>query len=573
MQSVFFIDLCDFIPFSVILLEKSVSIRLTRIREGSNICKKYQESDTMKDNQPYPLYQMYEITDLKDLIDRQVKIHPQAPAFQWKSHKDINTKTRTEFQQDIKASINWFKHHNIHHETIAIIASNSYAYLVLFFGIVLSGNIAAPIDKEASLEDMHYMLALSDTDKVFYEEEKEWPQGIEAFSVSTLDEMIREGKNDPDTYDAIEIDPETVCAYFFTSGTTGHPKAVMLTHKNLATDINKACKNFVLTGDTVSVLPFHHCFGLITAIFKVFNYGKKTYINTSLRRVQKTLQEQKPQTIFLVPLFVETFHKRIWTEIRKEHPEEKVRKMMQHSEQLLKVGIDVRKKMFKGIQDVFGGNLQYIICGGAFLDNSYIEDFHAWGITILNGYGITECSPVVAVNRNHFIKKGSVGQVLEGVQVRINENDEVCIKSDIVMKGYYGNEEETEKVLQDGWFNTQDIGYLDEDNFLFLNGRKKNLIILSNGENVSPEQIEMNLSKHEEIEEIVVYARNNQLWAAIYPQNQEEKTGKEIDRIIQKYNEDNPMAKRIVHYRLRSTPFEKTPTKKIIRSKAIGEEQ
>lgn len=149
----------------------------------------------MKDNKPYPLYQMYEITDLKDLIDRQVKIHPQAPAFQWKSHKDLKTKTRTEFQQDIKACLNWFKHHGIHHKTIAIIASNSYAYLVLFFGIVLSGNIVAPIDKEASIEDIRYMLDLSDTNKVFYEEEKEWPQGIKAFSIDSLDVMIQEGKN------------------------------------------------------------------------------------------------------------------------------------------------------------------------------------------------------------------------------------------------------------------------------------------------------------------------------------------------------------------------------------------
>lgn len=244
---------------------------------------------------------------------------------------------------------------------------------------------------------------------------------------------------------------------------------------------------------------------------------------------------------------------------------------MQRAEQLLKLDIDFRRKIFKKIIDELGGNLQYVICGGAFLDQDIIDDFHAWGITVLNGYGITECSPVVAVNRNHFIKKGSVGQVLEDVEIRISPDGEICVKGDLVMQGYFNDPQATAQVLQDGWFNTRDLGTIDSDRFLFLTGRGKNLIILSNGENVSPEQIEMVLSRHDEIAEVVVFAKNSQLCAAIYPDPALDRPQEKIEKIVARYNEQQPAAKQIARTMLRSEPFEKNASQKIVRSKATGE--
>lgn len=528
----------------------------------------------MKKNKPYPLYQLHEISDLKELIDYQAQIHPQAPAFQWKTRKEKFTRTRKEFQNDIRRLVNSFAERNIENETIAIIGENSYMYLVVFFAIVISGNIAVPIDKDASKEDIVNMLRLARAGQVIYssgydEFVSSLPQPIQAVSIDQLSETYPKAANDH--YDPITIDPDAICAYFFTSGTEGFPKAVMLSHRNMAFDINKACRNFVLEGDTVSFLPFHHCFGLITAIFKVFNYGKTTFIDSSLRRIQKTLKEEKPQTIFVVPLFLETFHKRIWTTIRKEGAEARIRRSMQRAEQLLKLDIDFRRKLFKKIIDELGGNLQYVICGGAFLDQDIIDDFHAWGISVLNGYGITECSPVVAVNRNHFIKKGSVGQVLEDVEIRISPDGEICVKGDLVMQGYFNDPQATAQVLQDGWFNTRDLGTIDSDRFLFLTGRGKNLIILSNGENVSPEQIEMVLSRHDEIAEVVVFAKNSQLCAAIYPDPDLDRPQEKIEEIVARYNEQQPAAKQIARTMLRSEPFEKNASQKIVRSKATGE--
>lgn len=180
------------------------------------------------------------------------------------------------------------------------------------------------------------------------------------------------------------------------------------------------------------------------------------------------------------------------------------------------MNIDLRSKLFASIISEFGGNLQYIICGGAYLDIKYVKWFRSMGIEVLNGYGITECSPVIAVNRNNYKKDSSVGQVIKGGKVKIVDN-EILFKDNSVMLGYYKDTETTDMVLKKGWFYTGDYGYLDVDNFLFITGRKKNLIILSNGENVSPEVIESELLHEEGVCEVIVYAKDNKIMASIYP--------------------------------------------------------
>ena len=238
---------------------------------------------------------------------------------------------------------------------------------------------------------------------------------------------------------------------------------------------------------------------------------------------------------------------------------------MRISDALLRIGIDLRKRLFREVLASFGGNLEYIICGGAPLDARYVKEFRSFGIEILNGYGTTECSPVAAVNRNHYHKDGTVGLPLPDSEVRIAEDGEVLIRGDHVMLGYYHDEESTKAVLRDGWYATGDLGGLDEDGFLTLYGRKKNLIVLSNGENVSPEELEERLYRIDGIEEVLVSGEDGVIAAEIYASPQTEEVKKEIDIAVSSLNRTLPAYKRIVRLRFRDTPFEKTTTRKIKR--------
>ena len=237
----------------------------------------------------------------------------------------------------------------------------------------------------------------------------------------------------------------------------------------------------------------------------VLNYGQAIYINKSLKLVKKNMQEFGPQTMFLVPMFVEFFHRQIWNEIEKKGKTAAFKGLMKSTDLLLKTGVDVRRKTYGQILNAFGGNLEYIICGGAPLNPMYVKEFRSWGIEILNGYGSTECSPVTAVNRPLHHKDGSVGLVVPGSEVKTTEDGEICFRAGYVMKGYYKNPEATAEAIEDGWFHTGDLGYVDDDGFVFLTGRKKNLIILSNGENISPEELELDFSRDPGVQEVLVY--------------------------------------------------------------------
>jgi long-chain acyl-CoA synthetase len=281
--------------------------------------------------------------------------------------------------------------------------------------------------------------------------------------------------------------------------------------------------------------------------------------------VQKDIQTSKPQTMFLVPLFVETFSHQIWDNARKNGKEKTLKIMMKISDFLLKLGIDIRGICFKSVQQAFGGNLQYIISGGAKLNVQYIKEFRSWGIEILNGYGTTECSPCVAVNRNFYHKDGTVGLPLPNLKVKINEDGEVLIKGTPVMLGYYKDEKSTSEVLKDGWYSTGDIGFLDNDGFLTLTGRKKNLIILSNGENISPEELETDLLQDRAVREVIVYEINGAITAEIYPSEAYINNNAYFATLRKSINKNRPLYKQIGKIVLRDTEFPKNTSGKIIR--------
>lgn len=535
-------------------------------------------------NRPYALYELPQIDDLKDMILQKKKANPDKIAFSFSKGKNIISKTYADVYEDVCSLGTWLCSKDFHRKHIAVIGENSYEWLVAFFAITCGGNVAVPIDKELPENEIARLLDKADVEVIFYSKSYREPvsnaveilkKQISIYCMSDMQEYIDIGKEElrlgENSFLEYKIDRKQLCCIMFTSGTSGSSKGVMLSHENIAEDINSSCKLFVLKGNTIAVLPFHHAFGLIVAVFMVFNYGYTVYINRSLKTIQRDLQMAKPQTMFLVPLFVETFHKQIWMNAKKDGKEKLLHRMIKISDFLLKCGIDVRKKIFTSVRNAFGGETEYIICGGASLGTQYIEEFRSFGIEILNGYGTTECSPCAAVNRNFYHKDGTVGIAVPDIDVKISDSGEVLVKGSIVMQGYYKDDRATKEVINNGWYKTGDLGYLDDEGFLTLTGRCKNLIILSNGENVSPEELEADFLKYEEVQEVLVYEENGIIITEIYPDEEyRKKIGEEnlqeyFDKICKEINSKRPLYKQVGKVRLRDSEFEKNTSKKILR--------
>ena len=296
--------------------------------------------------------------------------------------------------------------------------------------------------------------------------------------------------------------------------------------------------------------------------------GYKTYINNNLRTVLKDINTLKPKHISVVPLFADTFYKGIWKNAKKTGKDKILKVMLKVSNALRKVGIDLRRVLFKSVIDAFGGNLEMLIVGGAPLDLKIAKGFEDLGITVIGGYGITECSPIISTDRNKDYKFGSAGLPIPGVGVKVDNPDEkgegeILVKGPIVMLGYYNNPEATAEVFDGDWFRTGDIGKIDDEGFIFITGRKKNIIITPNGKNVYPEEIEAVIQKVEGVGEVVVFGDDDVICAEIYTELVDEKDRIKAD--VQALNKDLPSYKQIQKVIFRDTEFEKTTTKKIKR--------
>ncbi len=532
-------------------------------------------------NKAYPYYEQPEIRDLKDLLTVKAEAQPDKPAFIYPEKDGDVTKTYGQLFEDVKALGTWMNQKKLWGKNIAIVGENSYPWIVTFFASILGGNIAVAIDKSLPEEEIQTLMKTGEVTVVFvsetHKEKIKEKRGRRIYTFGEFDQMLEEGRKQLEKgktdFLRYEIDPEKTAAILFTSGTSGASKGVELSNKNIEFEINNTCKLFRLDGPVLAVLPFHHAFGLVVGILMVLYYGQTVYINKSLKKVKSDMQNFAPQTMFLVPMFVEFFHRQIWAEIRKRGKEKALRTLMKSTNLLLKAGIDVRKKSYASIQEVFGGHLQYIISGGAPLDPQYVKEFRTWGIEILNGYGTTECSPCTAVNRPHHHLDGSVGQIVPGLDVRVTDEGEIVFRGDLVMKGYYKNPEATAEVLKDGWYHTGDLGYVDEDGFIVLTGRKKNLIILSNGENISPEELEMDLSHDDAVAEVLVYDEQSKIVAEIYPDEEHRGDIAYFEKLKDKVNKGRPLYKQITKVKLRDEEFIKNASMKIVRQKNIFPQQ
>lgn len=487
----------------------------------------------------------------------------------------------------------------------AIIGETSPYWYIAYLATLCTGGVAIPLDKELALAEIENFLVRSEAEvivfslsfeKKFTEMAARHPE-IEFVPMDTCEtegyglsmkEIVAAGDGHPDAF--VEPDLEKMSIMLFTSGTTGTSKCVMLSQHNLCSAINAACGSVYFFPDDVllSVLPVHHTYELCCTLSGM-NYGMRVAINDSLRHVLRNINRFKPTALVLVPLFMNTMEKKIWDELRKKKLDGVIRKLMAASNGMRKIGIDMRRTLFAAVINSFGGRLKKIICGGAALNQEVAKTFRNLGIEVWEGYGITECSPLVAVDVYYAPKPGSVGLPVSCCTVRIDafetneagyEVGEICVKGDNVMLGYYGDEEETAKVFtEDGYFRTGDIGYLDEDGYLYITGRQKSVIVLENGKNVFPEEIEEHLEPMEEIAECVVVGRTAEdtgvvtLVALIYPDRTkfpEGATNEEIhDALKAKINAVN---KELVSYKqirqieIRDTEFEKTTTRKIRRN-------
>ena len=521
-------------------------------------------------NRSYPLYDVPALSDIPAMIREKAENNPDQVIFRFRKGRDgTGTKTYREVYTDVLRLASWMFRTHGSGRHFAVIGENSYEWLLAFFAALASGNVAVPVDKDLPAGEIAWMLRKAEVSVAFvsntYEDQLSEAEGVETVTFRALKSLQGDRWED---FAFVSPVPESAACIFFTSGTSGCSKGVLLTHGNLASDVFLAARNVdLLGGPTVAVLPFHHAFGLVSAVLDSYFLNVEIFLNRSLKHVKEDLLLARPKVLFLVPLFVEVFHRQILDGIRKGGKEKKVRIGLRCINALLKAGIDIRRRLFREVLDAFGGDLQLIVCGGARLDPVYPKAFRDFGIDVLNGYGATECSPVIAVNRNHYQRDGSVGPALPGVGIRISGEGEVLIRGPIVMKEYYRDPEETALALRDGWYATGDLGYVDRDGFLFLTGRLKNLIILGNGENISPEELENDFGADPGVAAVMVCERDNSIVAEIFPQEGYLGNQAYFDTLMHKVNEGRPLYKQVTRVILRDQDFVRNTVRKIVRYK------
>ena len=556
-------------------------------------------------NKNYEYNETVKIETIKEMLDLAVKEAGKNIAFEYRNGEEIVKVTYEEFQKDTYylgtalSTINMLQNH------IAIIGDNSYEWLTTYLTVLKSNGVLVPLDKELTSKEMINVLKSSESEVLFYsikyekyiEDLKKALPNIKyyiCFEKEQDDEnslsyskLMEKGKKEYEagntTY--IEIEHEdTNCLKLlvYTSGTTGDPKGVMLTEHNLVSAVYYGLQVAEVKTRCLSVLPYHHTYEAVVGILVHLHHHSTICINDSLKNVLKNLQTFKPDYIYLVPAFTEVFYKNIWANAKKTGKDKLLKIMIPVSNALRKVGIDLRRKLFKSIHEAFGGNLEEIICGGAPIRPEIGKFFNDIGVMLLNGYGISECSPLVSVNRPRFNDSSTVGVILPCCEVKIeNPNEdgdgEIWVKGDIVMMGYYKDPERTEKVLKDGWFNTEDYGKINKKGQLVINGRKKNVIVLNNGKNIYPEEIENYVLRVPYVQETIVKAIKNEigqeisLCAEVFLNQEklEELQIKDVEETLKKditkVTRELPSYKHITKVEIRKTEFIKTTTNKIKR--------
>lgn len=515
--------------------------------------------------------------NIRTLWDNTAKSFENLPAVRWLNKKEIQEATYgklNDLVKNIRAGLFSTGFSEAH---VALIGESSLQWIASYLAVVTGNNIAVPLDALLPAEDLIDLLNRSESQVLFLSPKlaalaepalKACPMlkqiwllqdtyelSIPNANIGALPELADLGKN---KVDVLGSNADSLATIIYTSGTTGKSKGVMLTQRNLFDNVKNV--DYVVDPGCVmmSVLPIHHAYCLVMDWLKGFSLGAIVCINDSFMHMVRNMHIYKPSVILMVPLMIESIYKRL-AAANEQYAGADEATMAQ-----------VRASVY---ENVFGGNLKIIFTGGAHLDPFYIDEFAKYGIDIFEGYGMSECSPVITTNTVDCHKPGSIGKPLANVEIKF-EDGEILVRGTSVMKGYYKMPEETEAAFTDGWLHTGDKGYLDEDGYLFINGRVKNLIIMSNGENISPEEIENKLSLNPLISEVIVAGNGTGLTAHIYPdQDVIERRGltdaevhTTLQEFIDNYNSAQPSYRHITCLEIRTEPFIRNTTGKIKRT-------
>lgn len=555
------------------------------------------------------LYEEVKYKDIRDLLEKSVSLYRNNLAFKLKKDKKYIDITYDNFMNDIISLETGFINLGLKNKRIAIIGPNRYEWALTYFATLCCGNIVVPLDKGLPVGEIESLLQRSYADIVVFDKEyadtmkklrenkttkvQEYICMDQIDEFSYLTDIINKGTelvdNGNKEYKDIKIDAEKMSIIIFTSGTTSISKAVMLSHRNIVENVTglNVSEKIYDTDVNLAFLPFHHAFGITGLMFFLSNGACNVFCD-GLRYIQKNLVEYKVSVFVCVPLLIEAMYKKIMLEIDKQGKTKTVKFGIKLSKFLLKFGIDIRRKLFKDIINQLGGNIRFIVSGAAAIDKKVAEAFNDFGILTVQGYGLTETAPVLAAENENCIKYGSIGLPMYNMEIKIDQPNEegigeIIAKGPNVMLGYYENEEATKEVIKDGWFHTGDLGKMDKDGFIYVTGRKKNVIVLKNGKNVYPEELEILINNLPYVAESMVYGMqkdNDLVVSAKIVYNKEytdhlykDKTMEELHEIVWKdikeINKGLTTYKYIKNLVLTDVPMAKTTTAKVKRYQEI----
>ena len=474
-------------------------------------------------------------TSLRDICTKGAQDYKNNVAFLKKDTKEGEyiPVTYARLLNDVKALSTWLLSLDLPSNKVAVIGDNSYEWWVAYFAATCSGMVIVPIDKDLSLGEMENLLSDSNSSVVFCKEDYvDAAKKCNIEKICTIDfykneestttgmsYLIDEGntmlKNGDASFDQVQIDPEATVALLYTSGTTGKPKGVMLSHKNITTVINDTQKIVKIypSDRSLSILPCHHTFECTLCLF-LLSQGASIAFFEGLRYIMDNFKQAQATILVGVPLIFESIYKKLSKSIKKSGKEKLVKSAIKINKALSMFGKDQSRTLFKDIHEAFGGHLRLIMCGGASLDPAVVEGLVNFGFSLIRGYGLTETAPLITATpdfdkqRNKKLK--SVGAVIPSGKLKIENPDEngigeIFYKGDNIMQGYYNMPEETAEILKDGWIKTGDLGFIDKKGWLFLTGRSKNVIITKTGKNIYPEELEVLVKNTKIIKECMVY--------------------------------------------------------------------
>lgn len=554
--------------------------------------------------------------NIKEIIYHSATVYSDNIAFTTKIKNSGDVEYINHTYSDLLEDINSFGtalyKHGLQNKRVAIVGHNSYEWAVAHLSNLLGGIVSVPLDKGLQLGELESSLIRSRVQAIVFDEKlKDVIKEIKRNNKTSIKyyictskipdflyfyDLLSNGRDDIEKgyleYVNHKVDSYKMSILLFTSGTTSKSKAVMLNQYGIATNVYdmQLVESFYDDDVNIAFLPYHHIFGS-TGMLVMLASGVKTVFPDGLKYIQKNLVEYKVSVFVGVPVLIDKMHSTIIKELEKQGKTKLINFMIKFSNVLMRLHIDIRRILFKPLINALGGNMRFIISGGAPLDKKVAKWFNDIGIHLVQGYGLTETSPVISAEDDTFIRYGSVGKIMKSVEVKIEDKDangigEIVVKGPNVMLGYYNEPELTKEVLENGWFHTGDLGYIDADGFLFITGRKKNLIVLKNGKKVFPEELEILINRLDGVEESFVYGLPdkedlNNVKVAVkivynevaikmkYPDINEQELHDIFWTKIKEINKTLPMYKYIKHLDLSREPLVKTTTNKVKRDEEL----